>query len=87
MTAPGDRCVFNNGGELRRAVRQEIRTLSDSQRQRLLSVMQQLKRNGQYDQFSEQHRQVGGGRKQADSSCAFGFQVGASGGAHSGPGR
>lgn len=59
MTGPGGRCSFSNGAQLQRAVRREIRTLSDSERQALFSAIQQLKQNGQYDQMAEQHRQVG----------------------------
>ncbi|KAI6193068.1 Tyrosinase and Metridin ShK toxin domain containing protein [Aphelenchoides besseyi] len=59
MSGPNGRCAFSNGAQLNMAVRQEIRTLSDAQRQNLFSAIQQLKNNGQYDQMSELHRQVG----------------------------
>uniref|UniRef100_A0A914YFR3 Tyrosinase copper-binding domain-containing protein n=1 Tax=Panagrolaimus superbus TaxID=310955 RepID=A0A914YFR3_9BILA len=59
LAGPGGQCVLNNGQPLRPAYRKEYRQMSDNERQRFHSVLQQLKRNGEYDRLSEQHRQVG----------------------------
>uniref|UniRef100_A0AC34FE54 ShKT domain-containing protein n=1 Tax=Panagrolaimus sp. ES5 TaxID=591445 RepID=A0AC34FE54_9BILA len=59
LGGPGGQCVLSNGQQLRPALRKEYRQMTDNERQRFHSVLQQLKRNGEYDRLSEQHRQVG----------------------------
>ncbi|KAH7671587.1 Protein TYR-1, partial [Aphelenchoides avenae] len=55
----GGQCFLRNGQPLRPALRREYRTLSDYERQRFHQILQQMKSNGEYDRFSDQHRQVG----------------------------
>ncbi|CAD5210423.1 unnamed protein product [Bursaphelenchus okinawaensis] len=59
LRGPNNQCQLRSGGTLQKAVRREIRTLSDGERQRLFQIMQQLKNSGQYDSMSGEHRAVG----------------------------
>ncbi|VDM40417.1 unnamed protein product [Toxocara canis] len=57
--APDGSCALPWGGTLNRAIRKEIRMMSDSERNRLFGAIRQLKNTGEYDRLSDMHRQVG----------------------------
>ncbi|PIO68944.1 common central domain of tyrosinase [Teladorsagia circumcincta] len=68
--APNGACTLPNGQMLRKAIRKEIRTLTDDERERYHAAVRLLKQNGEYDRISRIHSdstRVGG----AHSGPAF----------------
>uniref|UniRef100_A0A7E4VH69 ShTK domain protein n=1 Tax=Panagrellus redivivus TaxID=6233 RepID=A0A7E4VH69_PANRE len=59
LSGPGGQCTLQNGQPMRQAIRREYRQLSDNERNRFHAALQQLKRSGEYDRLSAQHREVG----------------------------
>ena len=53
-TAPNS-CTLPNGQQLKKAVRNEYRLLSDEERGRFHAAVNTLKRNGKYDELAEMH--------------------------------
>ncbi|PAV77135.1 hypothetical protein WR25_17358 isoform C [Diploscapter pachys] len=52
-------CTLPNGQPYLMALRKEYRMMTDNERQRWHSALQQLKRSGEYDRMSAEHRTVG----------------------------
>ncbi|WKX91862.1 hypothetical protein Q1695_010135 [Nippostrongylus brasiliensis] len=67
---PGGACTLPNGQVLKKAIRKEIRMMTDDERQKYYTAVRTLKSNGEYDRISRIHSQstvVGG----AHSGPAF----------------
>ncbi|XGW23343.1 hypothetical protein V3C99_005520 [Haemonchus contortus] len=68
--APNGACTLPNGQPLRKAIRKELRMMSDDERERFNQAVRTLKQNGEFDRISRIHAQstrVGG----AHSGPAF----------------
>lgn len=57
-TSADGKCHLHDGQILQRAVRKEIRMLSDNERERFFNAIRQLKLSGEYDRLAIIHRQV-----------------------------
>ncbi|VDK82198.1 unnamed protein product [Litomosoides sigmodontis] len=55
--APDGNCHLQNGQILQRAIRKEIRMLSDNERNRFFNAVRQLKASGEYDRLASIHKQ------------------------------
>ncbi|VDN06474.1 unnamed protein product [Thelazia callipaeda] len=58
--SPNGICHLRNGQPLQRAVRKEIRVLTDDERHRFFEAVRQLKASGEYDRLAVIHKQVRG---------------------------
>uniref|UniRef100_A0A1I7VUI1 Tyrosinase_Cu-bd domain-containing protein n=1 Tax=Loa loa TaxID=7209 RepID=A0A1I7VUI1_LOALO len=55
--SPNGECHLWNGQILQRAIRKEIRMLNNSERERFLKAIRQLKASGEYNRLADIHRQ------------------------------
>ncbi|KAK6046966.1 hypothetical protein COOONC_15529, partial [Cooperia oncophora] len=55
--APTGECTLPNGQMLKKAIRKEIRMLTDDERERYYEAVRILKQNGEYDRISRIHSQ------------------------------
>ncbi|RCN35056.1 hypothetical protein ANCCAN_19087 [Ancylostoma caninum] len=58
-TISGNDCVLRDGKPLKRALRQEIRTLDDTVRQQFENTLNWMKRSGLYNRIARVHKYSG----------------------------